>query len=416
MKENMKLIIMQPLLILVWLQAVQAQDFLLGNVQSQLASEVKEDQLQFEEIDGLMFVKVRLNDSKVFFRFLLDTGAPTGISPEIARIVRPKLGQKVLVQSSGAKEDSLGLVLIDSVHIGNLSFTQIVAFVADFSQGEIMKCYQVDGIIGGNLMATAIWQFDKQAKEVRVTQKLKSLKYTRKAKPLNIELYGWQKSPLMDISINNRRINEKVMLDTGYGGFFSWSRSTFWEANKRNFIDSTQILKGSGTAVETIFGKDADSVVYNVQLDELVLGNLSFQGPVVDVDLDKGSKLGVELLDNYILTLDFLKKRAYFYEVSKKPQVINLKSFGFSAYVRQNDIYVTLLWENSPAKKAGIKLYDRIVEINGVSFRQIDAYNKCLLFLKLRSILLHQDEIEISFASEGETRTTRIRKEVLLGD
>jgi len=288
--------------------------------------------------------------------------------------------------------------------------------VAQFNQGEIMKCYEIDGIIGGNLMAAAIWQFNKLTKKIHITDDLSNLSYTRKSKRLNFDLYGWQKSPLLDVTINKKRIREKILLDTGYGGFFSWSRNTFSEALRRKFIDTTQILRGSGTAVETIFGKDADSVVYTVQLENIVLGKIKFNAPVVDVDLDRGSKLGVKLINNYILTLDFPNQHAYTHEIKSDFALQELKSFGFSAYIRGNDIYVTLLWENSPAMSAGMQLYDRIVEVDGISFRQIDAFNKCLLFLKLRNLLYNQDEIEISFASKGNTTTTRLRKEILLGN
>ncbi|MDX2304900.1 MAG: aspartyl protease family protein [Microscillaceae bacterium] len=393
-----------------------AQNFDLGDIQSSLEGVSVDESIRFEEIDDLMFVRIQINQSEKYFRFLVDTGAPTGISPEVAQIIRPKLGRKVMVKSSGAKDDSLALVLLDSIKIGKLCFKQIVAFVTDFNQGEIMKCYEIDGIIGGNLMAAAIWQFDKSRKQIRITKNLKNLDFIQKTYRQDMGLYGWQKSPLLDISLNDKRIKEKVMLDTGYGGFFSWSRNTYQESLRRKILDSSRILQGSGTAVETIFGKDADSLVYNVQLDNIRLGKIRFDDPVVDVDLDRGSKIGVRLLNQYIITLDFPQGQMYAYKITDETPKKKLESFGFSAYIQENDIYVTLLWNHSPASKAGIRLYDRIIEVNGISFRNINAYNKCTLFLELRKILHNNQEIDIQFASEGLTKTAHLKKEVLLGD
>jgi hypothetical protein len=398
------------------LQGLWAQDFNLNQIRSYLKQKNFAETWKVEVIDNLMFLNIKINQSTDSFRFLIDTGAPMAISQKVVLLVSPKQGRRVLVSSSGVRKDSLNLVLLDSVQIGGLKFFDLVSIVADFTQGEVMRCYAVDGIIGANLMSLAIWQFNQAKEEVTVTDQPKRLSYLKHSAKIPIELWGWQRSPLLTLLINKNLVREKVLFDTGFGDFFSWSRKTFNLVRNRNLLNDTCLIQGKGTAVETIFGKDADSITYKVQLQELDLGGIQFIKPIVDVDLDEGSKIGAEVLREYVVTIDFLHQRLHFYPKGKNIQARRFKSFGFQPYLRDNDVYVAYLYENSPAQRAGIKLYSRVLEINGISLREIDRKNKCELFKQIRQALKDNEEVEVVYADEGETHKVKLRQSVLLGN
>jgi predicted aspartyl protease len=393
-----------------------AQNFNLNDVKSYIKDKNFTQKYKVEIIDNLMFLQIRLNQSSQSFRFLVDTGAPMAISQQVANVIQPKWGKRVMVNSSGAHKDSLRLVLLDSVQIGNLKFYDLVSIVADFTQGEVMKCYHVDGIIGSNLMSLAIWQFNQSSSEIIISDQFRKLPNVKKTAKIPIELWGWQKSPLFNLLINRNLVHEKVLFDTGFGDFFSWSRKTFNLVRNRNLIQDSCIIQGQGTAVETIFGKDADSITYKVILKELDFGSVQFQNSIVDVDLDDGSKIGAEILTDYVVTLDYIRRKMHFKSFGKKQHRQAFKSFGFQPYLRENDVYVAYLYENSPAHKAGMKLHNRVLAINGISLREINLMNKCDLFRKIRQTLRESDEIEVEFADSGETRKVKLQQTILLGN
>jgi C-terminal processing protease CtpA/Prc len=114
--------------------------------------------------------------------------------------------------------------------------------------------------------------------------------------------------------------------------------------------------------------------------------------------------------------LDYIRRKMHFKSFGKKQHRQAFKSFGFQPYLRENDVYVAYLYENSPAHKAGMKLHNRVLAINGISLREINLMNKCDLFRKIRQTLRESDEIEVEFADSGETRKVKLQQTILLGN
>jgi predicted aspartyl protease len=392
-----------------------AQNIHLDKIEPQILNKKFLEEFMYEENQGLMFLNVKINGEKQSFKFLVDTGAPTVISPQVAQLVKSKIGRNQMVGSGGSQKDSLQLGLLDTVRIGNLTFTQITCIIAPFNQGEIMKCLEIDGIIGANLMSTAIWQFDRQAKKITVTDQRKKFRNTKNTEVLPIRLFGWQRSPLLTVKVN-RQITETILIDTGFGGFFTWSRTTFLRAKSRNMLDTTRICVGYGASVESIFGKDIDSATYRMNLHEIAYGKQIITNPVAEIDLDDGSKFGVDWFDLYLITIDFKNGKIALTPRENTNYEKNWETFGFSAYLQENDLRISYLVENSPATRAGLKLGDRVLEINGLSFRTIQPQNRCELFLKFFEIQKKEESIALTFAREGETQQINLNKEILLGE
>ncbi len=391
-----------------------AQRIQLNDIKPQLLNKKFIEELSYEENLGLMFLEVRLNGYSQRFKFLVDTGAPTVISPRAATLVQSKLGRSEMVSSGGSQKDSLQIGLLDTVKIGNLTFTQITCIIAPFNQGEVMKCLGIDGIIGANLMSTAIWQFDRQARKISITDQPKKLSKPRQTEVLPIRLFGWQRSPLLTVKVN-RQITETILIDTGFAGFFTWSRNTFLQARARNMIDTTTLCVGYGSSVESIFGKDLDSATYRMNLQEITYGKQMIKNPMVQIDLDNGSKFGVEWLDLYLTTIDFKKNKIWLSPLKNTAYAQNWEGFGFSGYLEENDLKVSYLVENSPASRAGLRLGDRILEVNGLSLRDIRPDNRCTLFWKFFEIQRLAEEMLLTVGQGGEVREVRLERAMLLG-
>ena len=75
---------------------------------------------------------------------------------------------------------------------------------------------------------------------------------------------------------------------------------------------------------------------------------------------------------------------------------------------------VSYLVEDSPASQAGLRLGDRILEVNGLSFRDIQAQNRCMLFWEFFKIQQEEENIQITLGQEGEVRQVSLNKVDLL--
>ncbi|UCZ56377.1 aspartyl protease family protein [Desulfurispirillum indicum] len=291
-------------------------------------------------------------------RFVIDTGSPSMIDSALVE----ELGLKVVDTNKG--RDAHGVVVETkivqaNIQIGDTSFLNVPMMAANFSASVATKAFVGDGVLGSELLSLGAWQLDLKDSVLRFNTKLQSLPHIKESKKLKMYQFGYPYTPIFDV-IFARNARSKAMLDTGSPTFFSISSPDLSGTKKANGIGKT--LYGYGSAGRSLGGQSPDTELLQVELINLAIDKIKL-GRVVAVSRDLSpSLIGAKILERYIVTLDSRSESAYFREYADG--LFAESSFGFSLAFN-NNISIGAVWENSPAKAAGLQSGAELISING---------------------------------------------------
>ena len=114
--------------------------------------------IPFENKLGLAIVKVKIGQE--FYDFLFDTGAPLTVSNKLHERFKYKVLSSGGFRDSENQRTTVEYVEVPSILIGKQEFVNQTAVVTNFENNPLIKCLQIDGIIGSNLMRYCNWTID----------------------------------------------------------------------------------------------------------------------------------------------------------------------------------------------------------------------------------------------------------------
>lgn len=356
------------------------------------------EEIPYEELQGKIITEARLEGIKG--RFIWDTGAMTVVCRSLAQKLNCESVCYLPITDSNGAEDSLEVVILKQVEIGNTVFTGIPAIVlADTS--FFMKCLQTDGMIGSNLLRNSIVQFRSRERRILMTDRIKNLN-TGRAEKIPMLKAGLQSDPVITIRLKEG-VNLELLFDTGDDGFLNISERNFVFLGERR-PDAWEIVgEGEGNNLLGLWGEGSLlEKKYRVRIDRMGLGKIRFENVYAVTISGDNSHLGADLLNYGVVTLDYRRSHFYFepflmgnlpFQKEKVWQVMPI----FAG----NRLRIGLIWEEI----SGVSVGDEIVEINGECMEEVD---ECYLFL--HSILpddAKEAELKIRTA-QGEEKKIRI--------
>ncbi|GAA0347696.1 hypothetical protein GCM10009092_10090 [Bowmanella denitrificans] len=318
-----------------------------------------------DEVAGKLYVNVKIGGQ--YKRFVFDTGSPSMLSRELAE----QLNLPVVDTRQG--KDAHGTVVQTQIMqadltLADLTFNKVPVYVADFP--HTAKCL-FDGVLGSELLPLCLWQIDTPGKALRCHSQPQTLNHLNKAQKLTLHNIGYPHMPILDIQFA-KHASSKAMFDTGSAEYLTLSPQDFDGANRNQAI--VKVTAGHGSLGSSLGGQaavDAQRLasVKTLQLGELVLDNL--QAPVRE---HAPSLLGSALLRHFIITLDSKSQAAYFKAYQQGPY--SKEGYGFAlsfeslsqntqSYASQPSI--SLVWQDSPAAKAGLKVGQKVSAIDGMA-------------------------------------------------
>lgn len=264
------------------------------------------DTLKVEFIDDMIFVKVEIEG--IDYRFILDTGASTFIGSNVKGNF--KIFAKQNSMDTYNRTQEINYVSIPSLKIGNLNYKNITSGQYDL---ETLKHIDVDGILGANIMAKGVWDFDMENNIIIISDKYDNKLYTNPIKSkMKLASTG---SPLITINYFDKIKEKNAYLDFGYNGIFSMAPKAYTKLKKKGLIK--QEVHGSGELGFSAFGVNNASM-YVTKIDTQI-GELQFNNFLADVESDEESIIGCEILNYYRIILDFKNKDIYYIPTGKKP-------------------------------------------------------------------------------------------------
>lgn len=307
------------------------------------------------------------------YRFLLDTGAPNIISKEIYEVLQPKQASTLLASDANEISQKIDVVTLKSLNIGTVEFYNFSALVFDLNGSEVFKCFGIDGFIGSNLLRHSIIQIDAKQKVLKLTDRVKQLRLDKKQSQ-KIKFPDNQFSPYISTDLQGKdNGREMVLIDTGMGRLYDISEDNYDIFKTKKIFNA--IGNSDGASSISLFGEVPIDNQTRVHLPKMVINDFEINNIITHTTKGDHSKIGAELLNYGIMTIDYKNKRFYFdsYEES-----LDLEGgFGFTQTLKDNKLVVGYVWDED--LKTKITYGDQIIEVNGI---EITADKFCDFVIK----------------------------------
>ena len=293
------------------------------------------------------------------YHFILDTGAPNLISKKLMQTVNCKSLVKTPVRDANLTKDSLQVVQIPELQLGNLNFDNQIAIVSDLENNPFLKCYEVDGLIGSNLFVNSILRINLKDKKITITDKIKNLDTHQK--PKEMQLIGSQSKPCIWIEYQgnqNHKSKEQVVIDTGMDGFYDLSNRSYNYLKKEGIY---QIIgKSKGVGEISLFGTGEAHEQEQINIPNFKVNQTTFTNVTTSTHEDNSSRLGLDLFNYGTGILDF-KNKKFYWESDNISQEMP-KAEKYSATYYNNNFVTDYVWDSDLQTK--IKAGDAIVRID----------------------------------------------------
>jgi hypothetical protein len=363
-----------------------------GSAQSNFFSTVP-----YQNINEKIIVSVKIKGKA--YKFILDTGAPTTISKKIFDELSPDPITKIPITDINQITDSLLVVQLKDIAIGDVAFTNIPALVAN--DNPFFQCFEADGFIGSNLLRELIIQFNNNELHFIITDNENKLSLNPKRS--SALFLDKQSSPVITVSLKNKkRASEQLLLDLGASGFYNVSLNHFRIFDKYKIFKVTGKARGNNTI--GVFELAQDTTQYRLLLPEMRINGTKILNVSTETTVSDNSRIGSQILEYGTVTIDYKNKRFYFEPFSDADIYATKRSFPVDLMIRNNQLTVGFIWDEE--LYTHISVGDQITAIDGLSYE--DAHI-CQLIIN-NSFALKDKVTLTTINSKGEKVETLIER------
>ncbi len=331
-------------------------------------------------------------------RFLFDSGAPNVISKELQEELQYK------VQISNGVKDGQGLrtvldfVYIDEIIIGDIAFQKSIAAVADLNTSEEIKCLNIDGIIGSNLMAKLNWEIDYENRILTFTDS-KKLKSQDKAEiKINFDS-DFQKTPNISMGLGSK-VQNFITFDLGSSGGIHIKDSDLESSFKQ--------ISSYGWIHSSLYGSGFDTAYYRYT-NPLLLGNVSLGPYWVKCSKKSSRTIGNRVWENFKVQLNYSDEVIYLHKTQDITP--SMKDFGFNMKLEEGQWIISSIVMESQAFDYGLRPGFLVLEINGINLSDAGWDDYCMHFLN-GSLIPDEDDLSIKvITSENEELEMQLIRE-----
>lgn len=314
--------------------------------------------IDFEVRRGLIILPVEINGKS--FRFLLDTGAPSGISHEVQSEMNFKtLSKGNIVDSEGSRQ-KIKYVKIDRISLGNTAFLDQTAFVSSFTQNPAIGCLDIDGIIGSNLMRYCNWEIDFPNKKITFSSKpLQDKNQSYESVKFKAD---YQYDMSFDIKTEGLTISN-MKVDYGSNGYLSLPEKIITTLEEKGALEKTFDVEGfSQSGITGTVSHAKQKIGY---LDTVFFNNLQFY----DALIKQGSSalIGTGLLSQRVVIIDWTNRQLHF--ENTPPPAKDKTTFGMTVAIKKDGLlYVQSVIRGSSAYEKGIKPNMQVLKYGDFDF------------------------------------------------
>lgn len=334
--------------------------------------------------------------------FILDSGAPMTISPELAGELALDTSGSIALAGPAGGQDQVPLTRIPRVGIAGLNFIDVGGVIDWVQPPDELACLSRDGLIGASLLQAAIWQIDFQSGDITITDSLSRLPGLTSATRIPFKRADAAGSPRISVGVSNSK-DLSLLIDLGFNGSLAIPTATLEAAGDR-INDAAPEERGRSAA--TVLG-DGQSETRIARVSELRLGDLQLRDfPVITGPAVSDFHVGIEFLRHFRVTIDWLNDQLYL-ELREPEETLyyDFANYGFTPKLADNGLIVGAIWSGSAADKAGLELGDRLVEIDGLDTIDTDFASFCGLLDSVGLFGWQQAPISVTRLRDGQRET-----------
>lgn len=327
----------------------------------------------FTVVGSYLLVEVSINNSMPL-NFVLDSGVKNTIITELAPedSIELNYANSTLLKGLGSGSELRALPSPgNSLGLGGLELKNKLIYVLEEDLFSLSKHtgVKINGLLGSDIFQDYVVEinFNRQRIYFYEFDKFDARRYSSW---LHMTIEGQKmfvEVPVVDASGDS--ISTNLLVDTG-AELAAWFKSY---GNKRVGLPSKRVRgfigQGLNGEIKGHFGR----------VSKLQLGSYTINNPIVTfpdsasiaeiaAETDRDGTLGSQVLNRFNLAFDVKNNRLYLRPNSnfKKKFVYNIAGVELmqvSPVIRIPE--VIYVWENSPAEKAGVKVGDQVLEIDG---------------------------------------------------
>jgi len=364
----------------------------------------------FELYGNHIFTKVSVDDSKPL-DFIFDSGdGLTVIDLDIANELNLVIDQKQTVKGAGGEVRG-ALIKHNKIEVkGLLMESDVKVYTTSLNHLEISIGRNVDGIVGYDLLQNHDIVINHDDNIIQIYKKGKAPAIGEK---LSFKLQN--AIPVVEsvVKLNNgEELKCDFYLNTGAGTTMDFNTPF---ANSNKIIDKTgehysYLVKGleeqetkhfEGRVTSFTFGSDT--------FEDFPIG-ISQANYGLQNDKKISGIIGNRLLKKYNITFSYSKGAIYLQKNKMFDETLNVNSSGMDVQLStdKQKILIHQVYDNSPAKNAGIMENDVLVQINGKSAVELGIP-------AVKKLLQNTGEkVELVISQRGEEKTINIQLKELI--
>jgi hypothetical protein len=343
--------------------------------------------IPIEIVKDKIIVTVSVNGDEG--RYLVDTGAPMGISLRNQEKWQLKTREVLPVKDAYGARQLLSFVEVPSVQIGDLVYEDIPAIVISI-KNSLLDCFDIDGIIGSNLLRLGAFQIDWEKQEMTIASSYRELGWSQE-QGTPIFVNRKQSSPYIDVELSEG-IVDRTLLDSGSDDFYVLGNVPFKRFQEEGKLADCLRYEGVGASGYGLFGASDKLESSLLVIDSVQLGSALFTAVGIEAKADDKSRIGTEFLQLGTFALDY-PNRMFFFQSYPALADYSIVTFGLGFAKEEEALVVGRIWKDSPAWHAGIRPGDEVVDIKG--FPMADR-NFCDILLRLSAFRISQQAITIT--------------------
>lgn len=324
----------------------------------------------------MLVIEARANG--VAREFVFDTGSPSMISRELA----DELGLRTIGSNTGrdanGAEVTMDFVVLDRLEIGGVTFRDVPVLVFDYAAIELGPCLFDGGVIGSEILPGSAWRIDAGAGELSIFAPGAVPAAEEGAVVAPLHRFGYPHAPVIDYRVGE--MADRLLFDTGSpDSVVLYDRAAASPA-VRAAIRPGSLARGEGSHGVSAGGRGAPGPLERFTLDSFVIGGRQLAPVRATTRVVPPSLVGTGLLASHVVTLDYPGGQAVFApraDPAPAPAAAEAAEAGYALAIADGAVRVVRLFARSPAARAGLRLGDRIVAIDGVRVPAIGPASRC---------------------------------------
>ncbi len=350
-----------------------------------------------------IYIPVMVNGSGPY-SFILDSGSGlTVVGSDIAgELSLDQIGELPALGAGGVDVGSF--VSLDSIEIGDVVITDIVAGELDLSNLNRFALEPIDGILGYDFFSRFVVQIDYQDSLLTVFM-ADDPSLPGGADTLDIELE--QNHPMIAAVINDS-ITGRFRIDTGSMNYLDLYTHIVEEYRlideSRSTVHNVRVHGLGGQTIESTLGRINSFTIGEMTIRDLPCGFSTADSGLFAVEGIDGN-IGGGLLAKFTCTFDYPRSKFYLTPNSSYYERDEMISAGVVAAKQGGKIVVSQILAGSSAEEMGVRVGDVIVKIDGESVSRMELYEVYGLLNSRES-----NKVELDLISSGTARMVTLDK------